>query len=188
MIWAKFRRISSQHDDFPDEQRYHREGPWKLYKWNLGHSPKTLRSLLGNPNQVFFNNEDWFDHLCKVSSDFMTIFRLSKIQAHKRGGKMWEAQANSRNLSAVYHQWSKLSLFIESKWFEDFCAKFWRISIEYDDFPDEQRYHREGPWKLYKWNLGHSPKAPRSVLGNPKQVFSITKADSIICANFQVIS
>ena len=68
------------------------------------------------------------------------------------------------------------------------CAKFRRISSQHDDFPDEQRYHREGPWKLYKWNLGHCPKTLRFLLGNPNQVFSTTKTDSIICANFQVIS
>ena len=28
------------------------------------------------------------------------------------------------------------------------CGKFEMISMQYDDFPNQQRYHWEGPWKL----------------------------------------
>ena len=46
----KFQMISMQYNDSLNEDSYYREGPWKLYKWNLGESGKGLGCLVANPN------------------------------------------------------------------------------------------------------------------------------------------
>ena len=52
-----------------------------LKSWRLCQSTKMCagKSKLG-----FFKNEDYFGQLCKVSSDFVKIFKLSKFQAEKK--------------------------------------------------------------------------------------------------------
>ena len=47
------------------------------------------------------------------------------------------------------------------------CGKFPTITMQCDDFQNQQRYHRQGPLELYRWNLGDYAKALRWVLANP---------------------
>ena len=50
MVCEKFQMMSMRYDDFLNEDSHYREGPWKLYKWNLGDSGKGLRCVVANPN------------------------------------------------------------------------------------------------------------------------------------------
>ena len=72
---------------------------------------EALKFMLGSPIKFFQK----IDHLCKVSSDFMKICKLSKIQTHKRKWTMFEPQVNSSNFSREYYQWPKLSFFIKNQ-------------------------------------------------------------------------
>ena len=46
-------------------------------------------------------------------------------------------------------------------------GKFQMNSIQYGELPKQYSYHKEGPWKLYKWNLGESAKPQRCVNATP---------------------
>ena len=50
------------------------------------------------------------------------------------------------------------------------CEKFQMISMRYDDFVNKDsysNYYREGPWKLYEWNLGDCGKGLGCLVVNP---------------------
>ena len=47
------------------------------------------------------------------------------------------------------------------------CGKFPTITMQCDDFPNQQRPHRQGPLELHRINLGDYAKALRWVLANP---------------------
>ena len=46
-------------------------------------------------------------------------------------------------------------------------GKFQMNSIQYGELPKQYSYHKEGPRKLYKWNLGESAKPQRCVKATP---------------------
>ena len=46
------------------------------------------------------------------------------------------------------------------------CEKFQTILMQYDDFLNKDSYCREGPWKVYKWNLGYSAIAETCLVAN----------------------
>ena len=66
-------------------------------------------------------------------------------------------------------------------------GKFQMNSIQYGELPKQYSYHKEGPWKLYRWNLGESAKPQRRVKATPNKLFSSTTTASVICAKFQAI-
>ena len=66
-------------------------------------------------------------------------------------------------------------------------GKFQMNSIQYGELPKQYSYHKEGPWKLYRWNLGESAKPQRCVKATPNKLFSSTTTASVICAKFQAI-
>ena len=79
---------------------------------------------------------------------------------------MLEPQVNSRD-SLQYIISGPNLVFLSKASDLVMCAKFQMISMQYGDMSNEQRYHREGPWKKYKWNLGGTEKALRCDLDNP---------------------
>ena len=89
-----------------------------------------------NSKLSFFNNEYSIGHLSKVSSDFSTYFKISQIQAYKRKYFILELQVNCRKICAVNQQWPKLSFIIKTSSFA-VCEKFQMISMQYDDFLNE---------------------------------------------------
>ena len=46
-------------------------------------------------------------------------------------------------------------------------GKFQMNSIQYGELPKQYNYHTEGPWNLYRWNLGESEKPQRCVMATP---------------------
>ena len=54
------------------------------YRGEILESLQTTKMYPGQLKVGFFINEDCLGHLCKVSSDFVRICKLSKIQAEKR--------------------------------------------------------------------------------------------------------
>ena len=85
VMCSKFQINLMQYGDFQNEQRYQRDSPWKLYievkSWTVC---KTTKMYPGQFKVAFFINKDCFGHLCKVSSDFARICKLSEIEEEKR--------------------------------------------------------------------------------------------------------
>ena len=76
----------------------------------------------------FFITDNSFGHLWKLSSHFVGLLKLSKIQGQKRNGKMVESHAISSNLSVVHHKWPKVSFLMKRQWFDG----AWKVSNEFD--------------------------------------------------------
>ena len=124
MMRGKFQMNSIQYGELPKQYSYHTEGPWKLYRWNLAESAKSTTSLTreGYSKLNFkwiFITDNSFGHLWKLSSHFVGLLKLSKIQGQKRNGKMLESHAISSNLSVVHHKWPNVSFLMKRPWFDD---------------------------------------------------------------------
>ena len=95
--------------------------------------------------------EDCFAHLCKVSSDFARIWKLSKIQAEKKVVKCY----NHRSTLGTSLQWIiTCSNFVLSTTGSDsvMCSKFQINLMWYAGFPNEERYQRDSP-ESYKGEI-----------------------------------
>ena len=46
----KFQMMFIQYGELPNQQSYHKEGPWKLYRWNPSDPEKPLRCVQSTPN------------------------------------------------------------------------------------------------------------------------------------------
>ena len=128
VMCGKFQMIVMHYGDMSNEQRYHREGPWTLYKWNLGGTGKALRCALGNPNWVFSTTKTDSVICAKFQAISWEFSNFQKISHKKESGKMFEPQVNSKDLSLVYHQWPKLTFFIKTQCIGD----VWKVSNDFD--------------------------------------------------------
>ena len=71
---------------------------WGVTKWTNTPQRKTLKSIKVKSGRlqestnmnveystlIFFINDDWFDHFCKVSTNFGRLCKFSEIQADER--------------------------------------------------------------------------------------------------------
>ena len=120
----------------------------KVKSWRVC---KTTKMYPGQFKVGFFINEYCFDHLCKVSSDFARIWKLSKIQAEKKVVKCY----NHRSTLGTSLQWIiTCSNFVLSTTGSDsvMCSKFQINLMWYADFPNEERYQRDSP-ESYKGEI-----------------------------------
>ena len=83
--------------------------------------------------------------------------------------KMLESHAISSNLSSnLVCITSDPKLVFSWKHSDSMMrGKFQMNSIQYGEFPKQYSYHKEGPGKLYRWNLGESAKPQRCVNATP---------------------
>ena len=170
--------------DSPNEQRYHREGLWKPCRWNTGDTGKAPRYALGNPNWVFSTTKNDSVICANFQDNSWQFFNFQNSSTEKKVAKgykhRWTLGTSLRYII------SGANLVFSSKAsYLAMCGNIQMISMRYDDFPNEQRYHREGLGKSCTWNLADTRKALRFALGNPNYVFSTMKNDSVICRKFQ---
>ena len=119
MMHRKFQMNSIQYGELPKQQSYHTEGPWKLYRGEFLESLQNHKDVWRPLQTNFFSfNDNSFGHLWKLSSHFVGLLKLSKIQGQKRNGKMVESHAISSNLSVVHHKWPKVSFLMKRQWFD----------------------------------------------------------------------
>ena len=100
VICAKFQINLMRYGDFPNEQRYQEDSPWKLEvkSWRLW---KKTKMYPGQFIVGFFINEDCFGHLCIFEGISWEFSKILQIQGD-RSGKMLKTQVNSGKLSLVY--------------------------------------------------------------------------------------
>ena len=128
MMRRKFQMNSIQYGELPKQYSYNAEGPWKLYRWNLGDSAKPQRCVKANSKLTFFINDNSFGHLCKVSSHFVDFWNFQKFRDKKESGKMLQSYAISSKLNVVHHKWPEVTFLMKRKWFDD----AWKVSNEFD--------------------------------------------------------
>ena len=166
VMGAKFQIIWMRYSQLPNHQRYHRRSPLRLYSWNLGDCLKALICAVGKVR--FFINGDWFCDFCKVSSNFVKICKLSKIQANKRKwqnvrviGQLWEPHCTLSRVDQFYfsHQKGVIRLWVQS--FKSLRCDIVSSQITKDTTD-------ESPEGLYSWNRGDCVKALTCVIGNQK--------------------
>ena len=115
---------------------------WWVTKWTNTPQRKTLKSIKVKSGRLqestnmnveystlsFFINDDWFDHFCKVSTNFRRLWNFQKFRLMKESGKMLEPQVSYSNMSQVSHAYLKLSFLIKRHCFGD----VWKISSDLD--------------------------------------------------------
>ena len=120
----------------------------KVKSWRVC---KTTKMYPGQFKVGFFINEDSFGHLCKVSSDFARISKLSKIQAEKKVVKCYNHRSTlGTSLQCII----TCSNFVLSTTGSDsvMFAKFQINLMWYAAFPNEERYQRVIP-ESYKGEI-----------------------------------
>ena len=100
VMYAKFQINLMRYGEFPNEQRYKRDSLWRLEveSWRVWKTTKIY------PRQFkvgFPIKEDCFTHLCKVSSDLVRIWKLSRIQAEKKVVKCYNHRSTLGTLCSA---------------------------------------------------------------------------------------
>ena len=128
MMRGKFQMNSIQYGELPKQYSYHTEGPWKLYRWNLGDSAKPQRCVKATPKKLFSSTTTASVISAKFQAILLDFWNFQKFRDKKEIGKMLESHAISSNLSVVHHKWPKVSFLIKRQWFDD----AWKVSNEFD--------------------------------------------------------
>ena len=167
MMRGKFQMNSIQYGELPKQYSYHTEGPWKLYRWNLGESEKPQRCVMATPNQLFPSTTTASVICAKFQAILLDFWNFQKFRDKKESGKMLQSHAISSNLSVVHHKWSKVSFLMKKQWFND----AWKVSNEFDSIwwiaKTIQLPHRRSLKALYIGEILETAKPQRCVKATP---------------------
>ena len=119
MMRGKCQMNSIQYGELPKQYSYHTEGPWKLYRWNLGESAKPQRCVKATPNWIFSSTTTAFVICAKFQAILLHFWNFQKFRNKKESGKMLESHAISSNLYVVHHKWPKVSSLMKRNCFDD---------------------------------------------------------------------
>ena len=120
---GKFQIMFIPYGELPNQQSYHKEGPWKLYRWNLSDPEKPRRCVQSTPNQVSRSTTS-DSIICAKSQPILLEFENFQKFRRIKGGKLLQQLGNSRKVSVVNHKWPKLSFIIKRQRFGD----AWKVS------------------------------------------------------------
>ena len=138
---GKFQMMFIQYGELPNQQSYHKEGPWKLYRWNLPHPGKKIICAKGTPKSFFSSTTTDFIISAKSQPISCKFAKFQKFRNIRETGKLLEPQANSRKFFVVNHKWPKLSFLTKRQWFGD----AWKVTNDVDSI----------------WWIANSTKSPQ---------------------------
>ena len=131
------------------ETQQHHKNVWRPLQTNFFHQRQQLRS--------FVQSFKPFGTTFETFKNSGTKKKVVKCYNHM--------QSLATSLSCIT---SDPKLVFSSKDSDSMMrGKFQMNSIQYGELPKQYSYHTEGPWKLYRWNLGDSVKPQRCVKATP---------------------